>query len=80
MKVYEYETCRVGLNKNHGLRHHYAQIRFKEISGYSCPHQGGKCRKEMSKEEKEVDNNFRKQLSQELGHERIQITAMYIGS
>ncbi|PWW35224.1 integrase-like protein [Idiomarina loihiensis] len=80
MKVYEYETCRVGLNRNHGLRHHFAQVRFKEISGYSCPHQGGKSRQEMSKEEKKIDNNFRKQLSQELGHERIQITAMYIGS
>lgn len=80
MKVYEYETCRVGLNKNHGLRHHYAQVRFSQISGYSCPHQEGKLRKEMSNEERQIDDQFRRQLSRELGHERIQITAMYIGS
>lgn len=79
-KIYEYETCRVGLNKNHGLRHHYAQKRFYQLSGYDCPHLGGKSRSEMTIEELVNDNCFRAQLSQELGHERVQITSIYIGS
>lgn len=80
MKVYEYETCRVGLNKNHGLRHHYAQTRFYEISSYKSPHQGGQSRKDMTEDERKNDDLHRHKLSQELGHERINITSTYIGS
>jgi hypothetical protein len=27
--------------KGHGLRHHWAQDRFKELSGFDCPIAGG---------------------------------------
>ncbi len=80
LKTYEHETSRVKLNKMHGLRHQYAQDQFKRISGYDCPVRGGKSRKDMSHSERQIDNKHRIELSKVLGHERMQITAVYIGS
>lgn len=79
-KTYENETSRVKLNKMHGLRHQYAQDQFKRISGYECPVRGGTARKDMSENERAIDSQHRIQLSKVLGHERMQITAVYIGS
>ncbi|WP_416510828.1 hypothetical protein [Idiomarina sp. HB] len=80
LKVYEYETSRVGLDRNHRLRHQFAQERFYEISGYKCPHQGGPSRRNMTDLERHIDSAHRATLSKELGHERTQITSIYIGT
>jgi len=80
LKTYENETSRVKLNRMHGLRHQYAQDQFKRISGYECPVRGGVARKDMTFEQREVDSKYRIELSKVLGHERMQITAVYIGS
>ena len=69
-----------GLGKGHGLRHHYAQIRYLELSGQACPAAGGQPQKDMTPEQRETDRAVRLQISAELGHAREQITAVYLGS
>jgi len=40
LKRYENETRRAGLSKLHGLRHEYAQQRYRELTGVECPGHG----------------------------------------
>jgi integrase len=79
LKFYENETGRAGLDCNHGLRHMYAQNRYEELTGWKCPIAGGPSSKELTPEQKQADREARLQISQELGHEREQITVTYIG-
>ena len=76
---YEGMTKQAGLSKMHGLRHTYAQERYRELTGWDCPACGGKPSKELSPEEKAIDKRARLQISKELGHERESITAVYCG-
>ncbi len=68
-----------GMSKLHGLRHKYAQDRYKELTGRECPAAGGIKSKELTQELKEQDLKIRLIISKELGHEREQITAVYLG-
>lgn len=77
--TYEKQTVKADLHKNHGLRHQYAQDRYKEITGRLAPAAGGKTSKELNQQEKALDHTARLQISKELGHEREQITAVYLG-
>lgn len=80
LKAYEYETLRVGLRKSHGLRHGWAQWRYKQLTGgMECPSKGGPDPKSLRGRERELDQDARRQLSLELGHNRIQITRTYLG-
>lgn len=72
LRIYERETFNAGVGKTHGLRHNYAQNRYKELTGYDCPAKGGTVRPEN-------DEAARLQISQELGHNRIAITSIYLG-
>jgi len=76
---YEGMTKRAGLSKLHGLRHAYAQARYLELTGRECPACGGKTSRELSNEEKARDFEARIVISKELGHEREEITAVYLG-
>ncbi|WP_345863018.1 phage integrase N-terminal domain-containing protein [Shewanella algae] len=80
LKSYEYQTHKVGLSKNHGLRHHYARQRYQELTGWKCPASGGPSRKSLTSFQKHLDYNARMQISKELGHERFSITYTYLGS
>ncbi len=80
MRVFEKEMHAVGLGRSHGARHHYAQQRYEELTGRKAPALGGKSRKALTPEERTSDDEIRLKISQELGHERIQIVAVYIGS
>jgi integrase len=80
MRQYDRETIRVGLNKNHGLRHHYVRERYLELTGWKCPADGGPSRRELSPNDYEKDTKAREQISRELGHERLKITYAYLGS
>lgn len=80
LKTYEYQTSQVGLDKNHGLRHRYAQERYETLAGWKCPIEGGTSRKDLTPRQRKVDNAVRLQISEELGHSRIQIVATYIGT
>lgn len=79
LKTYEYATAKYGLHKNHGLRHSYAQELYKELTGWDCPKCGGKRSRELSESEKQVDLKARLTISRELGHNREEITAVYLG-
>ena len=79
LRTYEGNTTRAGLSRMHGLRHDYAQKRYEELTGWQCPATGGPDRAALSPEQKELDHQARLTISQELGHERIQIVATYCG-
>ncbi len=79
LKQYENATNRAGMSKLHGLRHEYAQRRYMELTGWASPATGGPAAKELSTEQKEKDWAVRLQISQELGHNREAITAVYLG-
>lgn len=76
--TFEYETRQAGIGQTHGLRHLYAQNRYHELTGFLCPAVGGV--RELSPNEKELDQQARQQISNELGHGRLQITGVYLGS
>lgn len=75
---YEGMTKYVGLSKMHGLRHAYAQQRYLELTGRAAPACGGKTARELTSTEKQQDREARLQISKELGHEREEITAVYL--
>jgi len=79
LKQYENATNRAGMSKLHGLRHEYAQTRYKELTGRESPAKGGPTAKELTPEQKAQDLAARLQISQELGHNREAITAVYLG-
>lgn len=79
MSVYEKNCERAGLTNNHGLRHHYAQTRYEEITGNKCPRQGGKTFSEMTPDERLKDTEARMIVSAELGHGREYVTRTYLG-
>ena len=79
VRVYEGNTTRAGLSRMHGLRHAYAQHRYEELTGWLCPAAGGPMAKELTPEQHELDHKARLTISQELGHEREQVTAAYLG-
>ena len=79
LRVYEGNTLRAGLSSMHGLRHVYAQERYEELTGWECPTMGGPDRKSLSLKQRELDREARLTFSQELGHEREQVTTAYLG-
>jgi integrase len=79
LRLYEGECKRLGLMKLHGLRHAYAQSRYFEITGWKAPADGGPCRQELSTQQNDTDHRARMVISQELGHGREGITAVYLG-
>ena len=79
LRVYEGHALRAGLSKMHGLRHAYAQRRYEELTGWHSPAAGGPISKALTAEQREKDHQARLVISREMGHEREQITAVYLG-
>jgi hypothetical protein len=79
LKRFEAQCAKVGIHHVHGLRHHYAQDRYRELTGWECPANGGPKSKELTPEQKKIDHEARMTLTHELGHGREQITAQYVG-
>jgi len=79
MRVYEGNTRRAGLHHMHGLRHAYAQNRYQELTGWSCPAAGGPVTRELTPEQREQDLEARLTISRELGHERASVISAYLG-
>jgi hypothetical protein len=76
---YDRQTRKVGMYKLHGLRHGYAQRRYLELTGLVCPAEGGPKAKELTPEQRALDQEARLIISRELGHSREAITAVYLG-
>ena len=79
LRVYERHTANAGLSKLHGLRHQYAQSRYAELTGWKAPAAGGPSAKALSAKQRVLDREARLIISRELGHEREQISAAYLG-
>jgi len=79
LRIYERHTANAGLSKMHGLRHAYAQQRYQELTGWSAPAAGGPTVQVLRPAQKQLDQQARLTISQELGHERLQIVAIYLG-
>jgi integrase len=78
-RVYEHQTLAVGLRNTHGLRHAWAQERYRQLTGWASPIAGGPNVAVMGAAAQRLDRRARLQLSQELGHNRIEITKVYLG-
>ena len=79
LRIYEGHTLRAGLSKMHGLRHAYAQRRYEELTGWKSPAAGGPPSRSLTHEQRDQDHRARIITSRELGHEREQISAVYLG-
>lgn len=79
LKHFCYHCDRVGIHAFHGHRHGYAQARYQELTGWACPARGGPRSREFSPERRAIDLEARLTISRELGHNREQITAVYLG-
>lgn len=76
--IFESVTHALGVGQTHGLRHGYAQTRYFELMGFDCPAVGGS--RSLSADELAKDKEIRMLISEELGHSRINITSIYLGS
>ncbi len=76
---YEKQTAKAGLSRLHGLRHAYAQRRYKQLTGRVCPAAGGPPSKQLNPEQRALDEQARLTISDELGHARESISAAYLG-
>jgi site-specific recombinase XerC len=77
---YDRQIRKAGMKKLHGLRHGYAQRRYRQLTGWNCPARGGPASRDLSPEQRELDQQARLTISHELGHGRAAITAVYIGT
>jgi hypothetical protein len=77
--VYDGQCKAAGLHRMHGLRHQYAQARYEAITGWKAPAAGGPSTKMLTPEQRLQDFHARQTISYELGHERLQVTAIYLG-
>jgi len=78
-RIYDRQVAKGGLKNLHGLRHAYAQQRYKELTGWEAPINGGPKSRNLTQEQKQIDYQARMILTEELGHSREQITVNYLG-
>jgi hypothetical protein len=76
---FEYQCDRADIHRAHGHRHQYAQERYRELTGWSAPAVGGPHSRELTRVQKKIDREAPLTISSELGHEREQVTAIYLG-
>ena len=80
LKVYENRTREAGLYRMHGLRHHYAQTRYEEITGWKAPAAGGPRQRSLTGARRRLDREARRTIARELGHDRPSVVSVYAGS
>jgi hypothetical protein len=79
LRRFEHQCGAAGIRRVYGLRHQYAQNRYRELTGWSAPAAGGPRSRELTTAQRETDHAARLQISAELGHEREQVVAVYLG-
>ncbi|SIT20071.1 phage integrase N-terminal domain-containing protein [Achromobacter sp. MFA1 R4] len=77
--VYDGQCKAAGLRNMHGLRHRYAQMRYEALTGWKAPAAGGPTAGQLAPTERHRDKYARLMISQELGHDRLAIVAVYLG-
>lgn len=78
--VYDGMCKAAGLSNMHGLRHQYAQARYEALTSWKAPAAGGPGRGLLTAAQKALDTQARQVISEELGHGRVQVVAVYCGS
>lgn len=78
-KFYDNATQRAGFKNLHGLRHWYAQWRYRTLTGEAAPAAGGRTAADMTDAEAARARAARMQITRELGHGRICVTDVYLG-
>jgi integrase len=79
LQVYKAQTRHAGLGQAHGLRHAYAQWRYRCLTGWECPANGGLSAEGMTEDQRAIDRAVRLDISRELGHGRVDVTDTYLG-
>lgn len=79
LKRFKAECQKAGIRNVHGQRHGYAQQRYEMLTGWKAPACGGPTAKQLTAEQRPLDRSARLQISKEMGHEREQVTAVYLG-
>ncbi|WP_346911414.1 integrase domain-containing protein [uncultured Roseibium sp.] len=79
LKGYENHLLKAGISNAHGYRHAYAQWRYKQLTGWSCPAAGGPTVDRMTPAQEARDRAARMEISHELGHGRLDVTDTYLG-
>lgn len=77
--VYDGQCKAAGLSNMHGLRHQYAQARYEALTGWQAPAAGGPDARALTPAQRQIDARAHQIISHELGHERRQITSLYLG-
>jgi len=65
-----------GVKGFHELRAAYACDRYEQLTGHAAPVHGGEC----YHVDREMDRMAREKISRELGHQRTDVIAAYVGS
>ncbi|WP_176454371.1 phage integrase N-terminal domain-containing protein [Sinorhizobium fredii] len=78
-KHYDNTLLKAGVRNAHGFRHKFAQWRYKTLTGWECPAAGGPTIDKMTPQQERGDHSARFQISQELGHDRLDVTDTYLG-
>ena len=80
------QTRKIKLKNPHGLRHGYAQRRYRVLTGtltqgkgWDAPINGGIKKRDLTPEQKIIDKDVRELIANELGHRRVEIAAQYLG-
>ena len=79
LRVYKRQIAAAGFDRLHGLRHAYAQERYRQLTGRAAPAAGGKSWKDLTPQEKVEDREARLTISEELGHGRASVASVYLG-
>lgn len=79
LQRYKHQTRAAGLGQAHGLRHGYAQWRYKVLTGWDCPARGGPTIEGMTADQERRDRVVRLAISRELGHGRLAVVDTYLG-
>jgi Integrase len=79
-RVFRNLVNRFGIHRVHGLRHAYAQKRYCELTGWAPPVNGGPLAATMTPAQFQRDRAARMTVSNELGHGRVCVTNVYLGS
>ena len=77
--VYDGQCKAASLSSMHGLRHQYSQSRYEALTGWKAPSAGGPSSGGLSDTQQTIDVEVRQVISRELGHERLQVTSIYLG-
>jgi len=77
--VYDKQVKLAKLTHPHGLRHAYAQRRYKELTSWDAPLNGGPNFEQLTVEQKELDRWARLILTDHLGHSHLAVLRVYLG-